>query len=171
MIKLTFTTANTRRWHVRVTLGLILAFLPQIWEVVGTYELLFCLKRNAASVVLTMLGGGDTQTLLDGKNWTFCTGRQWGHKNFPIFSSSWELALASHTSHLVKLSLPNVLHCGICFSLLSCLDVVRTWKETSSLRIFVLVGFFELLALDSSFVFSVFLFLVLGCIKENLNYG
>ena len=33
----------------------------------GTYELSFCLKRNAASVVLTMLNGGDTQTLLDDK--------------------------------------------------------------------------------------------------------
>ena len=33
----------------------------------GTYKLLFCLKRNAASLVLTILGGGDTQTLLAGK--------------------------------------------------------------------------------------------------------
>ena len=33
----------------------------------GTYKLSFCLKKNAASVVLTMLGGGDTQTLLDDK--------------------------------------------------------------------------------------------------------
>ena len=29
------------------------------------------MKRNAASVVLTMLGGGDTQTLLDGKKLNF----------------------------------------------------------------------------------------------------
>ena len=35
--------------------------------VVGTYELLFCSKINAASVVLTMLGDEDSQTLLDGK--------------------------------------------------------------------------------------------------------
>ena len=34
---------------------------------VGTYKLLFCWKRNAASVVLTVLGGRDTQTVLDGK--------------------------------------------------------------------------------------------------------
>ena len=33
----------------------------------GTYELLFRSKRNAASVVLTMLDGGDTKTLPDGK--------------------------------------------------------------------------------------------------------
>ena len=33
----------------------------------GTYELSLCSKRNAASVVLTMLGGADTETLLDGK--------------------------------------------------------------------------------------------------------
>ena len=33
----------------------------------GTYKLSFFSKRDAASVVLTMLGGGDIQTLLDGK--------------------------------------------------------------------------------------------------------
>ena len=33
----------------------------------GTYKLSFCSKRNAALVVLTMLGDEDTQTLLDGK--------------------------------------------------------------------------------------------------------
>ena len=49
-------------------LWLLLAFAPKFWEVVGTYELLFHLKKNAASVVLTMLGGGNTQTLLDDKN-------------------------------------------------------------------------------------------------------
>ena len=34
-----------------------------------TYELSFCSKRNAVSVVLTTLDGGDTQTLLDGENY------------------------------------------------------------------------------------------------------
>ena len=38
---------------------------PKFW-VVGTYELFFCSTINAVSVVLTMLGDGDTQTLLDG---------------------------------------------------------------------------------------------------------
>ena len=33
----------------------------------GTKGLSCCLKRNAASVVLIMLGGRDTETLLDGK--------------------------------------------------------------------------------------------------------
>ena len=42
-------------------------FAPKFWEAVGTYELLFCSKRNVASVVLTMLGGRDTQPLLDGQ--------------------------------------------------------------------------------------------------------
>ena len=51
--------------------GCFWLFAPKFWEVVGTYELLFCSKRNAALVVLTMLGGGDTQTLLDGKKKCF----------------------------------------------------------------------------------------------------
>ena len=34
---------------------------------VGTYELLFCSKRDAASVVVICEGGGDTQSLQDGK--------------------------------------------------------------------------------------------------------
>ena len=46
--------------------GCFWLFALKFWEVAGTYELSFCSKRNA--VVLTMLGGGDTQTLLDGKN-------------------------------------------------------------------------------------------------------
>ena len=48
--------------------GCFWLFALKFREVAGTYELLFCSKRNAASVVLTMLGSGDTQTLLDGKN-------------------------------------------------------------------------------------------------------
>ena len=40
-------------------------FVPKFWEVVGTYKLLVCSQK--ASVVLTMLGDRDTQTLLDGK--------------------------------------------------------------------------------------------------------
>ena len=70
-------------WLVRVTLVVAFGFLPQNfgrWLV--TYELSFYLKRNAASVVLTMLGSGDTQTLLDGKkNYSLC--RWWGCKNVP----------------------------------------------------------------------------------------
>ena len=42
-------------WLVRITLVVSFRFLSAtFWEVVGTYELLFCLKRNAASVVLIM---------------------------------------------------------------------------------------------------------------------
>ena len=48
-------------------MGAFELFAPEYLEVVGTYKLSSCLKRNAASVVLTMLGGRDTQTLLDGK--------------------------------------------------------------------------------------------------------
>ena len=68
--------------------GCFWLFAPKFWEVVGTYKLSFCPKRNAASVVLTMWGGRDTQTLLDGKKWTLNTCRWWRCKNFPIFSSS-----------------------------------------------------------------------------------
>ena len=86
-------------------------FLPQNfgrWQ--GPTQLSFCLKRNAASVVLTMLGGGNTQTLLDGKkNLWPC--RWWGCKHFLIFPSFQvqvlvlsmalvALALAPHMSHL-----------------------------------------------------------------------
>ena len=39
-------------------------FALKFWEIVVIYELLFCLKLQ---VGLTMLGGGDTETQLDGK--------------------------------------------------------------------------------------------------------
>ena len=46
-------------WFVRVTLVVAFGFLLQhLGEVAGTYELSFCSKRNVASVVLTMSGGG-----------------------------------------------------------------------------------------------------------------
>ena len=49
-------------WLTRVTLVVAFGFVAQkFWEMAGTYESLFCLKRNAASVMLTMLGGGDNQ--------------------------------------------------------------------------------------------------------------
>ena len=48
-------------------------FLPQnFWQVSGTYELSFCSKRNAVSVVLTMLGGGALKKLPDGKKNELC---------------------------------------------------------------------------------------------------
>ena len=41
-------------WLVRVTLVVAWwLFAPEFWEVVGTYESLFCSKMNAASVVVT----------------------------------------------------------------------------------------------------------------------
>ena len=46
-------------------------FAPKFWQVLRTYKLSFYLKRNAASVVLAILGGGDTQTLPDGKKMNF----------------------------------------------------------------------------------------------------
>ena len=73
---------------------------------------------NTAWVVWTIIGGGNTQPLLAGKkNYkTWYTFRQWGRENSVIFPSSLVLALAPslalvlapHTSHLVKLSPPNV---------------------------------------------------------------
>ena len=48
--------------------GCFWLFSPKFWEVTGTYELSFYSKRNTASVVLAICGGGDTQTLLDRKN-------------------------------------------------------------------------------------------------------
>ena len=97
-------------WLVRVILLVAFGFFAlKFWEMVGTYELSFCSKRN--TVVLTMLCVGDTQTLLDGliKFWTLCIHRRWGCKQFPIFPSPSSSASASgHKSHLVKLSLPNI---------------------------------------------------------------
>ena len=54
-------------WLVGVTLVAAFGFPPEFWEVVGTNESSFCLKMNAAWVVWTITGGGDTQTLLAGK--------------------------------------------------------------------------------------------------------
>ena len=69
-------------------------FAPKFWEVMVTYELIFCAKRNADSVVLTIWCGGDTQTLLDGKKkielYTLTGG---GDKIFLIFPSFQALAL------------------------------------------------------------------------------
>ena len=47
--------------------GCFWLFAPKFLEVMGTYKLSFCWKRNAASAVLTIWGGGDTQTPLGGK--------------------------------------------------------------------------------------------------------
>ena len=59
---------NSHWWLIKVPLlGAFGFFAPEFWEMAGTYKLSFCSKRNAASVVLTMLGGRHTQTLLDGK--------------------------------------------------------------------------------------------------------
>ena len=92
-------------WLIRVTLVVTFGFFPpKFWEVVGSYESSSCLKMNAAWVVWTIIGGGNTQILLAQKqNWTLCTLRQWGCKNFVIFPSS--LALVRH---LVKLSVSNI---------------------------------------------------------------
>ena len=47
--------------------GCFWLFALKFCKVAGTYEMSFCLKRNGASVVLAMLGGGDTQALLESK--------------------------------------------------------------------------------------------------------
>ena len=47
--------------------GCFWLFAPKFLEVAGTYELSIHMKSNAASMVLTMWGGEDTQTQLDGK--------------------------------------------------------------------------------------------------------
>ena len=55
-----------------------------------------------------MWGGGDSQTLPDGKKMlNFMHSQAMRMQNFPIFPSSW--VLVTHTSHLVKLSLPYIL--------------------------------------------------------------
>ena len=89
------------------------------WEAAGTYELLLCSRRNAASVVVTC---EDVVTFNHYKMifffQTLCTKRQWGHKNVSINSSARAIAStissaiaasARDTSHLVKLSLANIL--------------------------------------------------------------
>ena len=95
--------ANKHRMKTFVG-GCFWLFAQKFWEVVGTYKLSFCSKRNAASVVLTMWGDGDTETLLGDKK-KFELYAFSGYKNFPISPSSW--ALAPYTSQLVKLSQPN----------------------------------------------------------------
>ena len=69
--------------------------MPKLLEVVGHYEVSFCLKMNATRVVWTIIGGGDTQTLLAGKKkLSFMHSQVVGCKNFVIFPSSLALALA-----------------------------------------------------------------------------
>ena len=82
-----------------------LAFCPKI--LAGDEDLqIFFLFENECS-----LNSVDTQTPLAGKKKISLM--QWGCKNFAILPSSLALSLAlslvHHTSHLVKLSLPNIM--------------------------------------------------------------
>ena len=55
-------------WLVSVTLLVAFGFLPKkIWEMAMSYELSFYLKRNAVSVMLTLLGSTDNETVPDGQ--------------------------------------------------------------------------------------------------------
>ena len=76
-------------------------FDPKFWEVAGTYELLFCSKRNAASVVVTFgVVVGTLNQYKVVKNLTLHTKRWRGHKNLSIISSSLVLVLRD-MRHLV----------------------------------------------------------------------
>ena len=55
-----------RRSLIRVALVVVFSFLPKFLGG-GADESSFCSKMNAAIVVWTIIGGGDTQTLLAGK--------------------------------------------------------------------------------------------------------
>ena len=65
-------------------------------RVVGTYELLFCSKRNAASVVVTceIVGTLNHYGMVKKIFGTLHTEVQWGCKNFSIISGSLVLALS-----------------------------------------------------------------------------
>ena len=68
---------------------LLLAFRPKILEGGGVLQLLFCAKRNAASVVLIKCG--HPETLLDGKKIMFMHSQAVGmqkHSNFPKLLST-----------------------------------------------------------------------------------
>ena len=108
----TFTTKYLVACYSHLS-GCFWFFVPKFWEVEGTYKFPFCLTMNAAWVVWTIIGGGDTQLLLIGKKkLNFMHLGWWGCKNFVIFPSSQVLLLVPHTSHLVKLSLPNIFSIG-----------------------------------------------------------
>ena len=65
---------------------------------------------SATGVVWTIIGGGNTQTVLGGKKISFMHSQSGGGcKNFAILPSSLVLVLVPHMSHLVKLSVPNIL--------------------------------------------------------------
>ena len=51
-------------WLVSHLSGCFWLFAPKFWEVIHTYEWWFCSKMNAAWMVGTVIGGGDTQHLL-----------------------------------------------------------------------------------------------------------
>ena len=53
----------------------MVAFCPKILGGGEDLRIVILTNWNAASVVLTMLGGRDTQTLLEGNNLTLCTCR------------------------------------------------------------------------------------------------
>ena len=83
-------------WLVRVTLVVAWwLFAPKFWEVVGTYESLFCSKMNAASVVVTCeVVGTLNHYKMVKKKFELCALRGGGDiKNFLIISSSLALAL------------------------------------------------------------------------------
>ena len=72
----------------------------------GTYELLFCYEKNAASVVVTCEVVGTFNHYKMVKNLcTLHTKRQWGYINFSIISSSVMLALSLMLSLELAISL------------------------------------------------------------------
>ena len=113
MLKVLLRTHSNNWWLVRVTLVVAFGFLPQKfgrWQ--GSMNCHFAQKgmQFCGADNVRWWGHSNGKIMVkDGKKIsTLCTHRWWGSKNFPIFPSSRLLALAPHTSHLMKLSLPNI---------------------------------------------------------------
>ena len=100
--------------------------------------MVLCHSMNAGTDVVIPWDAGYTQTFPYAKQFisTYCTHRWWGWKNFGVSSHAWAWGLVLMLmSHLVKLSLPNILPLYIpCIR--GCMyfqTIVRPWELEKSI--------------------------------------
>ena len=91
----------------RTTLVVAFGILPKILRGAGELRMVLYNSMNAGWVVETLKSSGDTgvQPAIIKFIWTFCTQAVGTQNHLPCAYSN----LARPTSHLVKLSLPNIL--------------------------------------------------------------
>ena len=83
-------------------------FAPKFWEGGGDLWMVSCQSVSTFWVVSTLMDGGDTQTLIAIIKFVFKLFALIGDGDAKISSSHLLMLACTPTSHLVKLSLPNI---------------------------------------------------------------